>query len=106
MDENMNGSPHKGMGATICFTVSKSAATVIKVDKNNLMIRMDSVYQHDAYNHGHIIIPNPQGMTAVFSLRKSGRYVMKGLEDKPYSAHLILGKRIQTIKEGVEIISE
>jgi hypothetical protein len=101
MDEHMNGSPHKGMGATICFTVSKSAATIIKVDRNNLMIRMDSLYHHE-----HIIIPNPQGMTAIFSLRKSGRYVMKGLEDKPCSAYLVIGKRIQSINDGKEIVSE
>ena len=76
--------PEVGMGATQLFWTDRVASTVIEVSasgksvtvQRDKAIRTDDFGMSDAQSYRYE--PNPEGGTAVYTLRKNGQWIRKG----------------------------
>lgn len=76
--------PTVGMGATILYFSDRAACTVIWVSENGKLaeiqedkaIRLDSNGQSDSQEYRYE--PDPDGKRSHISLRKNGKYMLKG----------------------------
>jgi hypothetical protein len=75
--------PVVGEGATISYVADSYAQTIIEVsdDLKTVVVQQDDA-KHDPntkpYSNQWIITRNPNGQVRTFTLRKNGRYVLKG----------------------------
>jgi hypothetical protein len=76
--------PEVGMGATIYYWTDRQACTIVDIDAKGktITVREDFFTRKD--NNGmsecqsYDYRPNPNGPKHVFTLRKNGRWVMRG----------------------------
>jgi len=86
MENSTQVAPKVGMGATLLYYTDRSAATITNVYKfrNRVHVvvqldnstRIDNNGMSDQQNYSYS--PNHNSSTAVFTLRKNGKYVMMG----------------------------
>lgn len=89
--------PEVGMGATILYYTDRKAATVVVVYSPKLIqVRTDKAIRTDkngmSDSQSYDYQPDPDGVHHWFSLRKNGKWVMKG-ESMTNGTPLALGFR-------------
>jgi hypothetical protein len=52
--------------------------TVIAVSGNTVTVQEDSYSETKPYSNDWIIVPNPNGRISTYTLRKNGRWILKG----------------------------
>jgi len=87
--------PQVGDGVTACFYTDRHAMTVIKRTPKTVTVQRDRVTRKDGNGmsdcQDYDYAPNPDGATAVFSLRANGTWRKRGESDT--GTRLVAGRR-------------
>lgn len=84
MSESKHPTPEVGMGATICMWSDRHAGTIVRVSKSGKEIDFQYDEAHRVDKNGisesqeYEYKRNPDASILTFTLRKDGRWVMKG----------------------------
>lgn len=89
--------PVVGMGATILGWTDRHAATIVEVsaNKKTIVIQQDTATRTDkngmSESQDYTFTPNPNAARKVYTLRKNGKYHLKG--DSIKGSTILIGER-------------
>ena len=95
---NPDATPEVGMGATVCWSSDRHAATIVEVsaDGETLVVQRDIATRTDSNGmsdcQSYSYEPNPEAAVDTFTRRKNGKYVRKD-ESTKHGVVLMVGIR-------------
>lgn len=88
--------PEVGMGASILYFSDRSACTIIEASDKMVVVQRDKVFRVDqngmSESQQYDYERDPDGVKSVFTLRKNGRWVLRG-DDMKGGTVLLVGVR-------------
>lgn len=100
LGQSVSAAPVVGMGVTKLGYTDRTPYTIIEIiSEKEIVVQEDNAVRTDANGMSecqrYTFSPNPNGHKVVLTLRRSGRWIEKGIPDKKGATQYMIGERMK-----------